>query len=199
MKNTLALGAALAATLVAGAAGAAVVTVGPGGYNDGYATTVTYNDDNQAAGRSTANGRANGLNALGATDGQFFEIGNFDEVIFTFGTSFKSPSTVAEVTFNNRAGWVEQALVYVGNLSNPNSWTLVNEAPISNANPTATFTFDGIWDAMKFVHFDTGNLRGAGSFDIDSVRVAPVPLPATGLLLLGALGGVAALRRRQRA
>ncbi|MDO5630287.1 MAG: VPLPA-CTERM sorting domain-containing protein [Paracoccus sp. (in: a-proteobacteria)] len=199
MKKTLALGAALAATLVAGHAGAAVVTVGPGGYNDGYATTVTYNNDNQAAGRSTANDRANASNALGATDGNFFEIGYFDEVIFTFGTQFQSPATVTEVTFGNRGGWVEMALVYVGNLADPNSWTLVNEAPISNANPTATFTFNGIWDAMKFVHFDTGSLRNAGSFDIDSVRVAPVPLPATGLLLLGALGGVAALRRRQRA
>lgn len=38
-----------------------------------------------------------------------------------------------------------------------------------------------------------------GGFDVDSISVTPVPLPAAGLLFLGALGGLAALRRRKRA
>lgn len=198
MKKVFAAGAALAALSFAGAAGAATVTVGPGGYNDGYATQVTYNNDNAVAGRGTADGRDNGENALGAADGKFFEIGNNDEVIFTFGTLFTSPGSVTEVTFGGRTTtWVEQVMVYVGNLSS-NTWVAVNEAPISNALPTTSFTFDGgPFDAMKFVHF--GNMDPSRSFDIDSVRVAPVPLPAAGLLLVGALGGMSLLRRKQRA
>lgn len=199
MTKTM-LGAALTAMLFAGGASAAVVTVGPGGYDNGYATQVTYNSDNLAAGRGTADGRADGLNALGASDGKFFEIGNHGEVIFTFGTLFSSPGSVTEVTFGGRTTtWVEKALVYVGNLADPGSWTLVNEAPISNAQATTSFTFDGVWDALKFVHF--GEIRANGSFDIDSVRVtpAPVPLPAAGLMLLAGLGGMAMLRRKQPA
>lgn len=40
-----------------------------------------------------------------------------------------------------------------------------------------------------------------GGFDVDAITVTPVtavPLPAAGLLLAGALGGLAALRRRRR-
>jgi hypothetical protein len=43
-----------------------------------------------------------------------------------------------------------------------------------------------------------GTSDGYGGF-IDNVSVAPVPLPAAGLLMVGALGGLAALRRRRRA
>lgn len=42
------------------------------------------------------------------------------------------------------------------------------------------------------------SIEGASDYDI-SVNVAPVPLPAGGLLLLGGLGGAAALRRRKKA
>ncbi|MCQ0969952.1 VPLPA-CTERM sorting domain-containing protein [Paracoccus sp. TK19116] len=202
MKKVLSIGAALAALVTAGAASAATVTVGPGGFNDGYATAVTYNNDAGAAQRGTADGRSNGLNALGANDGKFFEIGYNDEVVFTFGTSFVSPGATTEVTFNNRPSYVEQALVYVGMLGNPASWVLVNEAPISNANATSTFTFaGGPFDALKFVHTGPNTGGKTGGFDIDSVRVtpAPVPLPAAGIMLVGALGGLSFLRRKQRA
>lgn len=183
------------ATGLAGAAGAATVTVGAGGYDNGYATQVSYNSDHVAVKRSTD--RGDGQNALGASDGKFFEIGLLGEVIFTFGTTFVSPGVVTEVTFGNRSGWVEKANVHVRNAVS-GVWTLVNEAPISNAQAVTSFTFDGgPFDAMKFSHFGSTNLAADRSFDIDSVRVAPVPLPAAGLMLLGAVGGLAALRRKR--
>ena len=190
-----------AALVAAGAASAATVTVGAGGVNDGYATAVTYNDDNAAAKRGTDNDRANALNALGAGDGKFFEIGLIGDVIFTFGGLIASPGSVIEVTNGNRANYLEEAMIYVGMIGNPSSWMSVSPAKIDNQSATTAFTFaGGPFDAVKFVH--TGAAQGStGGFDIDSVRVslAPVPLPAAGMLLLGALGGLSFMRRKQNA
>lgn len=38
----------------------------------------------------------------------------------------------------------------------------------------------------------------SASLTIDGIAPAPIPLPATGLLLIGSLGGLAALRRRKK-
>ncbi|CUH39088.1 VPLPA-CTERM protein sorting domain protein [Jannaschia seosinensis] len=41
--------------------------------------------------------------------------------------------------------------------------------------------------------------KGSGLSGVDGFDVAPVPLPAAGFLLLGGLGGLAAMRRRKKA
>ena len=49
-----------------------------------------------------------------------------------------------------------------------------------------------------FVQLD-GNRSGNAYWLIDVVNIEPVPLPASSLLLLGGLGGLAAMRRRKKA
>lgn len=53
-------------------------------------------------------------------------------------------------------------------------------------------------DPVKDLRIKMLNGKGDG-FGVDGVRMAVVPLPAAGLLLLGALGGLAAMRRRKKA
>lgn len=71
--------------------------------------------------------------------------------------------------------------------------------PFVTTLPTV-FTFCGVLcgdDTQQWLFISwTGSKAGAG-FDVEVV--AAVPLPAGGLLLLGALGGLAALRRRKMA
>jgi hypothetical protein len=68
----------------------------------------------------------------------------------------------------------------------------------------------GAWTevSMDFVVGTAGNYKlffdGASESDsiggfIDGVQVSAVPLPAAGFLLFGALGGLAAMRRRKKA
>ena len=52
-------------------------------------------------------------------------------------------------------------------------------------------------DALSLITIDMTTGTGDG-FGLDGIRVAAVPLPAAGLLLLGGLGGLAAVRRRRK-
>jgi hypothetical protein len=65
---------------------------------------------------------------------------------------------------------------------------------------TQTFSSDGLIDLSAFqnvsmVFFDVN--KGNAFIDDVSGTVAPIPVPAAGLLLLSALGGLAFLRRKQ--
>ena len=61
-----------------------------------------------------------------------------------------------------------------------------------------TFFYDGTSDFLFFAD-TSGTAADQGGPVLDNVRLSTVPLPAGGLLLLGALGGIAALRRRRKA
>ena len=62
------------------------------------------------------------------------------------------------------------------------------------------FTANATSSLLTFAAGNGGGNSSACCFGaaLDNVKISAVPLPAGGLLLLGALGGVAALRRRRK-
>ncbi len=188
------------------AAQAATVTAGPGGFDGGYATTITYESDNSFARRGTSNDRDNPLNALGATDGAFFELGFRGTADFTFGTRFANTIEITEVTFGSPSNFPEAVKVYVGD---GGLFQFVTELTNVAAQGGGVISLAGLigtsFDTVRLV--DASPLSSTaqsdafgplGGFDIDSIRVAPVPLPAAGVMLLTALGGMAFMRRRRK-
>ena len=73
--------------------------------------------------------------------------------------------------------------------------TVRNAAGSTDAGASLTFT-EGPFRYLALVDRSAPG-SGRDGWDIDAVSVAAVPLPAAGLFLLGALGGIAALRRRK--
>lgn len=71
------------------------------------------------------------------------------------------------------------------------------EGIVSNEEAQDGFTFDGEFDAVRIADLTPIEVGGVGGFDADSVRVSPIPLPAGGVLLLSALGGLAVARRKR--
>lgn len=191
-RSLVAAGFSLA--VAAGSANAAMVTVGAGGFNDGWATQITYDD---AAIRGSANGRANPLNALGAADGAFFEIGSGATADFSFGTQFRSDVTVYEITFGNvLSAWKESVDVYAGTAGDAGSFQFAGSILNTVAQGGATLSLlslSGVFDTIRLV--DTSSLPG--NFDVDAVRVAPVPLPAAAWLFITAVSGLLVFSRRR--
>ena len=70
-------------------------------------------------------------------------------------------------------------------------------APIELGQRTASFGFVvDVGQSFGFYTLATDGILGS-STGVAYGNLAPIPLPAGGLLLVGALGGLAALRRRK--
>lgn len=191
---------ALAAVLSFGAAQAAVVTVGPGGFDNGYATRITFEDDLATARRGTANGRNNPFHALGSDANNFFEIGLGSSVTLTFGKAFTG-ATIRERTDGNPAAWKETAMIEA--IRRDGSTKLLGTFSNAQAQGSGLLLtmLDGPFEALRITDTSKpipGNAL-TGGFDIASVQVAPIPVPA-GILLLGTgLAAFGLLRRRRPA
>ncbi len=193
--KTLAAGA-LALTL--GAEVAAATTV--------HATSITVGSTTVTTQTSTTN-RGDLGNALGASDATqtpslrgFYSLGLGGSAVFGFDTNFGAPGAVIEVTSGSRSGHPESLLIEALNIvtglweslgiinnQGPTGLTLAVSLPLE---PGATYSLLRLTDTSPFA-------AGRDGWDIDSVSVSAVPVPAAGLLLIGALGGLVALRRRK--
>jgi len=175
-----------------------------------YATSAVAIKDTEL--RGGANNRDTLANAFGAADGVFFELGYESVFEFQFGDptgrSFFGPGSIVEITFGNPDNFPEAVMVQVGLKGNPGSFITANPNPVINngAGGSSAFTFTGVFDTVRLTDVTRATFPGGagstgktGGFDVDAIGVNPVPLPAGGLLLLTALGGVAALRRKRKA
>lgn len=128
----------------------------------------------------------------------FYSLGLGGSIILDFGRLVTSPGSVTEVTFR-LAGYVERLRILVSSVTDDASFTQV--ATIENdeaqAPSGATLTFASApFRYVKLVDFSPVR-AGRDGFDVAEISFSPVPVPAAGLLLGGALLGAGALRRRK--
>lgn len=91
---------------------------------------------------------------------------------------------------NNCSGGGNEGLTNPGTAENPQSSTLLLRIAAAD-----TDVLDFSQFAIRYQSIPTGT----GSFSFEGTPVAPIPLPAGGVLLLGALGAFAFARRRKAA
>jgi hypothetical protein len=183
--KTLSLAAVLAAS--AASANAAVV----------YATSV----DSYVQGTNTITGgfipaRAITANATGAPDGNMLSLGFGGSAIVSFGTKFIGPGKIWEITFGNkRTGTLPYIETVKVSLGLNGIFTYIGNVSNTTAVTGDSFNFAGTFDQILLEDISPLGPERDG-FDIDAISVTAVPVPAAGLLLLSAIGAVAAVRRR---
>lgn len=139
----------------------------------------------------------------GAGDGLYHELGLNGSATFQIAPDFTGPASAVEVTFVGANRFQEAADVFVSKdgILFEQVATLLNIADLSSALRVINFTFEGAFNFMRFTDVTASVFPNSASlygFDLDSISVSQVPLPAGGLLLLGGLGGIAALRRKKK-
>lgn len=188
----LAVGAAFAAT--SGAANAAIY----------YADEVISANYGTCTGgdRCDNDNRLNVNNALGAPDGAFYSLGFGGDLTLGFArdlfTGIQQVVTL-EVTFGSvpAARHFESANVYsVLDGVETLLGSINNETGGGKVTSVGPFQYIKLVDTTRTTYPNTRSFDG---FDVESVSIAPVPLPAAGGMLLLGMAGMAALRRRNKA
>lgn len=176
----------LLATGIAGAAAAAPVYP---------VSVVSYDQNGTIADPSRSDPNA----VIGAADGVFYSLGLGGNLVLDFGVGMAtSPGAVSEVTFRLE-GYIEKMEVYVSStlaFLDAAVATVSNQSAGLPGGTTVSFTTDP-FRYVKLVDISPAG-KGRDGFDVDSISFSPVPVPAAGLLLGGALFGLGALRRRAK-
>ncbi len=147
------------------------------GFFDFYPGNGNYLDLN---GSTSSQGQTEGrieTGPLGLTLGKRYELS------FSYGTNSRPGPLPAILTFG---------------LGTDTQQLIINTIPGSLVDVVYSFIYDGSGNFLSFAD-DSGTPGDQGGPIIDNVRLALVPLPAGGFLLIGGLAGLAALRRRKTA
>lgn len=185
------------AVLAASAAGANAAT-----YTADTLVSATAGACEGSASDCAANDRLNANNAVDGDSSTFYSLGLGGSLVVGFSEIVGSilPSTVSvfEVTFNRGTSHAEAADVYAIDESGSESLLgrITNRIGESSVFASSAFQYLKLVDVSEVEFPETTSFDG---YDVAKIAIAPVPLPAGGLLLLGGLGGLAALRRRKKA
>lgn len=154
----------------------------------------------------SANDRLNTANAADGSLDTFYSLGLGGWIELGFSnlrTATTNTISAFEVTFQPQGNHREAADVYVilGEMVTKIGRIFNDTASSGSINPgsvATNLTFDSIRlvDVTREVYPDSTSFDG---YDVAQISVAAVPLPAAGLMLMGGLGGLAALRRRKKA
>ncbi|MEM6941827.1 MAG: VPLPA-CTERM sorting domain-containing protein [Pseudomonadota bacterium] len=193
--NGIGCGAALGAVLTAGAASA--VTVDPADFDsvftEGLRTATTSGEAAVGSEAVPGNGDIDTFDIPGLA-GDTLLVGRVEDATDTYTSG--SVTGFATITVLNYAQAVRDGIspfsavfsVFAGS-------TEVGSGTFGSAGPTsgvvAASQFNG--DPFRLV---VDGQSGAADYDV-SISIASVPLPAAGLMLIGALGGLGMMRRRK--
>ena len=126
----------------------------------------------------------------------FYTLGIGGSIVLDFGLGkVTTPGGITEVTYNP-SGYNESVYIYV---SDTLDFSDTPVAYVTNQGDlTTTLSFST--DSFRYVKLVDNSSRGFNrdGFDLAEISFSPVPVPAAGLLLGGALFGLGALRRRVR-
>jgi hypothetical protein len=199
----------------------AIAAIALAGSVQAASITFSENQGNQANGDPVPVDRSD-LDHL--TDGDvstFYSLGIGGSLTASIAPELIANASLVEVTFGNNKSFPESALVYLDTMSQAtllgelfnaasgassiNANGIITTSPNTPSNGITSFTIglNGLsGSSLIFVDSTDDNFGATGSkdgFDIGELSITAVPLPATGLMLLAGLGGIAALRRRSKA
>lgn len=150
----------------------------------------------------TKNDRQNAANAVDGNPNTFYSLGLGGSLLVSFsniaGEIMPGTVSVFEITFNRLVGHDEAAEVYAVAADGKESLLgrITNAVGGNSVMAGSPFTMLRLVDVTLDQFPETTSFDG---YDVAQISVAPVPLPAAGLMLMGGLGGLAALRRRKKA